>query len=121
MATWQKICTDVTIAYDAQQGREFILSSWSNPFRLIAYHKEGVRRTIGIWGKDSLNRDIIIYNGSYADGQEFMIAAEYNNVHIAVNLTPDIEPKKKRWYIQGQYYRQAYHYAKVDVEVYCYK
>ncbi len=121
MARWIKHATDVTIAYGNKQGREFTLPSFGVPWKLVTYHQSGVRRTIGIWGKDSRNRDIIIYNGAYSDGQEILIDASYKAVHVAVNFIPDNPPKNKRWYIQGQYYRQAYHDAKVQVEKYYYK
>jgi hypothetical protein len=121
MPQWNKKATDLTSTYDAQQGREFTLDVWKVPWKLVTFHKSGDRRTLGIWGKDASNRDILIYNGPYADGQEILVDANYSAVHVAVGFVPDNPPKNQRWFFQGGWWRQAYYPSAVDVDVYYYR
>lgn len=121
MPQWNKKATDVTQTFDAMQGREFTLDNWHVPWKLVPFHKSGKRLDLGIWGKDELNRDVVIYNGPYGDGQELIIDAKYQAVHVAVGFTPNNPPKVQRWFFQGEWWRQAFFDSVVEVEVYFYR
>ena len=121
MPDWQLVSRDITQAYDAAQGREVTLGFHRQPCKVKLFHKAGVRRTLGVWGKDKNNREIMIFNTVYGEGQEVLIDADWSEVHVAVNFAPDDPPKNKRWFFQGLWYRQAYYAAEVALEIYYYR